>query len=68
LNEGIDKSQFEKIAKAQRGFIVQGLDFRLPYGIRVMNRLPASEVIASNPTPDFSRGDASQPCRFWDRI
>ena len=63
-NEGIDKAEFKEVAEAKGQFVLDRSEFALPDRIRVMDALPAFEIVALQPSSDFSGADPGQARRF----
>ncbi len=63
-NKRIYKTQFEKITKAEREFVLDRFDFALPNRIRMTKRRAAAKIITFQPATNFSDRNSGKPRSF----
>jgi len=63
-NERIHKTQFEKIAKAERELVLDWLNLALPNRIRMTKRRTAAKIITFQPPANLSDGNSGKPRSF----
>lgn len=67
-NECIDKAELKEVAKAEGQLILDRSEFALPDRLGMMHALAAFEIVALQPSSDFSGADPGQARRLWDRV
>ncbi len=63
-DEGINETQFKKIAKAQSQLVLNRLQLTLPHGIGMMDSRSTLKAISPQPATNLANRDAGQPSRF----
>ena len=58
------KTQFEKITKAEREFVLNRFDFALPNRIGMTKRRTAAKIITFQPAANFSGRNSRKPRSF----